>query len=254
MTGALEGEVAVITGGAQGVGFGIAQEFLEAGATVVLTDLKQQRLDTAVAQLGPRSSGIVADVSKRSHMAQMYREVHRRHGRVDAVVANAGVGDSAPLGGITEDQFDLIYGVNVKGVLFTVQEALPLLPADGTVVIIGSTASVQALPGMSLYSGAKAAVRALVRGWIQDIKGSGVRINVLSPGAVDTPSLRIALAGASGADQVDAKVMQMGEGNPIGRLADPREIGKAAVFLCGAASSFITGVELFVDGGMAQTG
>jgi NAD(P)-dependent dehydrogenase (short-subunit alcohol dehydrogenase family) len=169
-------------------------------------------------------------------------------------VANAGVGDSAPLGGITEDQFDLIYGVNVKGVLFTVQEALPLLPADGTVVIIGSTASVQALPGMSLYSGAKAAVRALVRGWIQDIKGSGVRINVLSPGAVDTPSLRIALAGASGADQVDAKVMQMGEGNPIGRLADPREIGKAAVFLCGAASSFITGVELFVDGGMAQTG
>jgi NAD(P)-dependent dehydrogenase (short-subunit alcohol dehydrogenase family) len=107
---------------------------------------------------------------------------------------------------------------------------------------------------MSLYSGAKAAVRALVRGWIQDIKGSGIRINVLSPGAVDTPSLRIALAGASGADQVDAKVVQMGEGNPIGRLADPREIGKAAVFLCSAASSFITGVELFVDGGMAQTG
>ena len=169
-------------------------------------------------------------------------------------MANAGVGDSAPLGSITEKQFDHIFGINVKGVLFTVQPALKLLPRDGTVVIIGSTASIQAQPAMSLYGGAKAAIRQFVRGWIQDVKGSGVRINVLSPGAVDTPSLRTALAGALGADQVDAKVTSMGEGNPLGRLADPREIGRVAVFLSSAASSFITGVELFADGGMAQTG
>ena len=184
----------------------------------------------------------------------MYAEVVSRHGRLDAVVANAGVGDSAPLGTITERQFDFIFGVNVKGVLFTVQAALPHLGSGGTVVIIGSTASIRARYGMGLYGGSKAAIRQFVRGWIQDVKGSGVRINVLSPGAVDTPSLRIALEGASGANQVEAKVREMGEGNPIGRLADPREMGKAAVFLTSEASSFITGVELFVDGGMAQTG
>jgi NAD(P)-dependent dehydrogenase (short-subunit alcohol dehydrogenase family) len=151
-------------------------------------------------------------------MEAAYRQVIERHGHLDAVVANAGVGDSAPLGSITEKQFDFIFGVNAKGVLFTVQAALPLLPAGGTVVIIGSTASIQAGPGMSLYSGSKAAIRASVRSWIQEIKGTGVRINVLSPGAVDTPSLRIALAGALGADQVQAQVNKMGEGNPTGRL------------------------------------
>lgn len=250
----LEGKVAVITGGGQGVGLGIAQEFIEHGATVVVTDLRQEQVDGAVGVLGPKSSGIVADVSKLSDMEAMYQEVIARHGRLDAVVANAGVGDSAPLGSITEKQFDFIYGVNVKGVLFTVQPALPHMPNGGTVVIIGSTASIQPPPGMSLYGGAKAAIRNMVRTWIQDIKGSGVRINVLSPGAVDTPSLRGALEGASGADQVDALVAQMGEGNPVGRLADPREMGSAAVFLSSDASSFITGVELFADGGMAQTG
>lgn len=250
----MEGKVAVITGGAQGVGFGIAQEFVEHGATVVLTDLRQEPLDDAVAALGPNSSGIVADVSKLSDMEAMYAEVAAKYGRLDAVVANAGVGDSAPLGSITEKQFDFIFGVNVKGVLFTVQQALPLMRDGGTVVIIGSTASIQPPKAMSLYGGAKAAVRAMVRTWIQDLSGAGVRVNVLSPGAVDTPSLRTALEGASGADQVDALVTKMGEGNPLGRLAHPREMGKAAVFLSSDASSFITGVELFADGGMAQTG
>jgi len=250
----LEGKVAVVTGGAQGVGLGIAHEFVEHGANVVVTDLRQKQLDEAVAVLGPRSSAIVADVSKLSDMEAMYKQVIARYGRLDAVVANAGVGDSAPLGSITEKQFDYIFGVNVKGVLFTVQPALPLLPSGATIVIIGSTASIQPPAGMSLYGGAKAAIRNMVRSWIQDIKGSGIRINVLSPGAVDTPSLRIALEGASGPDQVDALVAKMGDGNPVGRLASPREMGKAAVFLCSDASSFITGVELFADGGMAQTG
>lgn len=251
---AMDGKVAVITGASRGVGLGIAEEFVASGATVVITDIEQAGIDDAVASLGPRSSGINANVTNLEDMADVYREVMAKHGRLDAVVANAGVGDSAPLGSITEKQFDFIFGVNAKGVLFTVQAALPFLPRGGTVVIIGSTASIQALPGMSLYGGSKAAIRQFVRAWIQDTKGSGVRINVLSPGAVDTPSLRIALAGASGADQVDTKVREMGEGNPLGRLADPRELGKAAVFLSSDASSFVTGVELFADGGMAQTG
>ncbi|MGH3150707.1 MAG: SDR family NAD(P)-dependent oxidoreductase [Streptosporangiaceae bacterium] len=252
---AMEGRVAVVTGGSRGVGFGIAEEFVGQGASVVITDIDQALLDEAVAALGPEVSGFKADVTSLADMEALYSQVLARHGRLDAVVANAGVGDSAPLGSITEKQFDFIFGVNAKGVLFTVQPAMPLLPSGGTIVIIGSTASVKAEYGMSLYGGSKAAIRAFVRAWIRDIRGSGVRINVLSPGAVDTPSLRNALHGSLGEPgQVDAWIKERGEESPIGRLADPREMGKAAVFLSSDASSFVTGVELFVDGGMAQTG
>jgi NAD(P)-dependent dehydrogenase (short-subunit alcohol dehydrogenase family) len=250
----MDGRVAVVTGAGRGVGLGIAEEFVAEGATVVITDIDPDMLDDAVKTLGPKASGFKADVTSLDDMEALYREVIARHGHLDAVVANAGVGDSSPLGSATEKQFDFIFGVNAKGVLFTVQAALPMLPPGGTVVIIGSTAGIQGLPGMGLYGGSKAAVRGFVRSWIQDVKGTGIRINVLSPGAIDTPSLRIALAGASGADQVDAKVEQMGEGNPMGRLGHARELGKAAVFLSSDQSSFVTGIELFADGGMAQTG
>jgi NAD(P)-dependent dehydrogenase (short-subunit alcohol dehydrogenase family) len=248
----LEGKVAVVTGGASGIGLAIAREFVEEGASVVVTDLGQAQLDEAVAAIGPKCSGVVADVSKLADMEAMYAEVMARHGRLDAVVANAGIGDHAPLGSITEEQFDRTFNINVKGVLFTVQPALALLPCGGTIVVIGSTASIEPPRGMSLYGGAKAAVRSCVRAWIQDIKGSGIRINVLSPGAVDTQSLRDALGMAQGPDQVEAAVKAMGEDNPIGRIADPREIGKAAAFLSSDGSSFVTGVELFADGGLAQ--
>ena len=235
----MDGKVAVITGAQRGVGFGIAEEFIANGATVVITDIDQQGIDEAVAKLGLRSSAIKADVTSLADMEAAYRQVIERHGHLDAVVANAGVGDSAPLGSITEKQFDFIFGVNAKGVLFTVQAALSLLPAGGTAVIIGSTASIQAGRGMSLYSGSKAAIRAFVRSWIQEIKGTGVRITI-----VDQRNHHL----------FQAQVTRMGEGNPSGRLADPREMGKAAVFLSSDASSYITGVELFVDGGLAQTG
>jgi NAD(P)-dependent dehydrogenase (short-subunit alcohol dehydrogenase family) len=250
----LDGKVAVITGGAQGVGLGIAQEFVDYGATVVITDINEETVKKAGAALGPNVTAVVADVTKLDQMQSMYSEVIATHGRLDAVVANVGAGDSNSVTSITEEQFDFVFGVNVKGVLFTVQPALNLMKDGGTVVIVGSTASIQPPTGMSLYGGAKAAIRNMVRAWIQEIKGAGVRINVLSPGAVDTPSLRLALADASGADQVDALVTKMGDGNPLGRLAQPRELGTAAVFLSTEASSFITGVELFADGGMAQTG
>jgi NAD(P)-dependent dehydrogenase (short-subunit alcohol dehydrogenase family) len=252
MSFSLAGKVAVITGGGQGVGLGIAQEFVAHGATVVITGRRQATLDEAVRVLGPKSSGIVADVSKLSEMEAMFREVMARHGRLDTVVANAITNANGPLGTITEEQWDHTFNTNAKGVLFSVQPALPLMKSGGTFVLIGSTASVQPPPSMSLYGGAKAAVRCMVRAWIQDIKGSGIRINVLTAGAIDTPSLRTALESASGADKVDAAVAKMGEGNPIGRLGKPRDIGKAAVFLASDASSFITGVELFADGGMAQ--
>lgn len=248
----LEGKIAVVTGGASGVGLGIAQEFVDQGAHVIITDLQQKALDDSVPRIGPNCSGIVADVTRLSDMEAVYEDVRNRHGRLDTVVANAGIGAHAPLGAITEEQFDQTFNVNAKGVLFTVQPALPLLRPGGTIVIIGSTGSIQPPRGMGLYGGSKAAVRAFIRSWIQDIKGSGIRMNVLSPGAVDTDSLRRALAMAQGADQVDAAVTLMGEGNPTGRIANPREIGRAAAFLSSDASSFITGIELFVDGGMAQ--
>ncbi|MGW4769008.1 SDR family NAD(P)-dependent oxidoreductase [Nocardia sp. NPDC004278] len=252
MTLALEGKVAVITGGASGVGLGIAQEFIAQGATVVITDLEQKAIDDAATKIGGNCTGIVANVARLADMEAVYREIESLHGRLDVVVANAGIGAHAPLGEITEEQFDRTFNVNAKGVLFTVQPALRLLPDGGAVVIIGSTATIEPPQGMSMYGGAKAAIRCFVRAWIQDVKGSGVRMNILSPGAVDTESLRSAMAMVRTPDEVDAAVRQMGAGNPTGRIADPREIGQAAVFLSSDASSFVTGVELFVDGGMAQ--
>jgi NAD(P)-dependent dehydrogenase (short-subunit alcohol dehydrogenase family) len=216
--------------------------------------LNEDTLNRAGDALGPNATTAVVDVTDADQMRAMYDDVVATHGRLDVVAANVGAGDSNDVRSITEQQFDFVFGVNVKGVLFTVQPAIRLMKDGGTVVIIGSTASIQPPTGMSLYGGAKAALRNMVRAWIQEIKGTGIRINVLSPGAVDTPSLRLALADAAGADEVDALVTKMGEGNPLGRLARPRELGTAAVFLASEASSFITGAELFADGGMAQTG
>lgn len=250
----MDGKVAVVTGAGRGVGFGIAQEMAAAGARVVVTDLSQEDVEAAAERIGSGAEGLTADVTRLDSMQAMYAEVMKRHGRLDAVIANAGVGDGALLGSITEKQFDFITGVNLKGVLFTVQAALPHLKPGATAVIIGSTASIQSQMGMSVYGATKAGLRMFVRTWIQDVKGSGIRINMLSPGAIDTPSLRKAFADASGPENVDANVKRMGEGSPLGRLGDPREIGQAAVFLSSDQSSFITGVELFVDGGIAQTG
>lgn len=250
----MQGKVAVVTGGMRGLGYAIADELISNGATVVITDVDKNGLDEAVAALGSQCSGALADVTDEAAMKGLFNDVTKQHGRLDVVVANAGAGDSAPLGSITERQFDKIYSINVKGVLFTIQGALPHLGSTGSVVILGSTGSIQAQHGMSMYGGSKAALRACVRGWIQEVKGTGVRINILSPGAVDTPSLRLAFEGASGADNVDERVKAMGEGNPIGRLVRPDEVAKATLFLASDNSSGITGVELFVDGGVAQTG
>ena len=250
----MDGKVVIVTGADRGVGFGIAQEMAAAGARVVMTDLSQEDVEAAAAQVGSGARGLTADVTQLASMEAMYAEVMRLYGHLDAVVANAGVSDGAPLGSITEKQFDFVTGVNLKGVLFTVQAALPHLKPGGTAVIIASTASIQAQQGLSVYGATKAGLRMFVCTWIQGLMGSGIRINMLSPGAIDIPSLRKAFVDASGPENVDANIKRMGKGNPLGRLGDPREIGKAAVFLSSNQSSFITEVELFADGGVAQSG
>jgi NAD(P)-dependent dehydrogenase (short-subunit alcohol dehydrogenase family) len=250
MNMSLEGKVAVVTGAAGGIGFAIAEEFVRQGASVVVADLQKEQVEKAVATLGSKSFGIVADVSKLSDMEALYREVKSRYGRLDAVVANAGIGDHAALGSITEKQFDRTFGVNVKGVLFTVQPALPVLQKGGAVVIIGSTASECPPPGMSLYGAAKGAVRNLVRSWVFDIKGSGIRMNVLSPGTVDTQSLRTAMTNALGAERATVAVDAISARSPSQRIGAPREIGAVAAFLCSDAASYVNGVELFADGGL----
>jgi NAD(P)-dependent dehydrogenase (short-subunit alcohol dehydrogenase family) len=250
MSTSLEGKIAVVTGGASGIGFAIAEQFVRYGARVVIADLQQAQIDRAVAAIGSKCSGVRADVSKLVDVEALYQHVMTTHGRLDAVVANAGIGDHGRLGKITEAQFDRTFGVNVKGVLFTVQSALPLLESGGTVVIIGSTASEYPPPGMSIYGASKAAVRNLVRSWIYDVRGSGIRMNVLSPGTVDTESLRRAMTDALGAERAAGAVNAISERSPSRRIGSPREIGEVAAFLSSDASSYINGVELFVDGGL----
>jgi NAD(P)-dependent dehydrogenase (short-subunit alcohol dehydrogenase family) len=252
MSHSLEGKVAVITGGTQGIGLAIAKEFAENGAVVVVTGRDQGRLDEAVAQIGPNASGVRADAGSPSAMDAMLMDVKARHGRLDAVVANAVVDDHAPLGKITEEQFDKMIGTNLKGVLFAVQSAVPLMSSGGSIILIGSTASVAPPAGMSIYGAIKAGFHGMVRALIQDAKGTGVRINILSPGAVDTPSLRRALGKAAGADRVDGIVQSMAQRSPLGRIGEAREIGQVAVFLASDASSYVNGVDLFADGGLTQ--
>jgi NAD(P)-dependent dehydrogenase (short-subunit alcohol dehydrogenase family) len=253
MSHSLDGKVAVITGGTQGIGLAIAREFVGNGATVVVTGRDQGRLDKAVAEIGPKASGVRADAGSPEAMDAMLKDVKARHGRLDAVVTNAAVADDhAPLGKITAEQFDRMVGTNLKGVLFAVQSAVPLMSSGGSIILIGSTASVAPPAGMSVYGAIKAAFHGMVRALIQDVKGTGVRINVLSPGAIDTPSLRKALGTAAGADGVDGLVQSMAQRSPLGRIGEAREIGQVAVFLASDAASYVNGVELFADGGLTQ--
>jgi NAD(P)-dependent dehydrogenase (short-subunit alcohol dehydrogenase family) len=242
-----EDKVVLVTGGSTGLGLAIAQEFAGQGAHVVITGRRQEQLNAALADLGVRASAIAADVSKASDLAALFSQIKSTHGRIDVLVANAGMGELAPLGEITEALFDRVFNTNVKGVTFTVQGALPLMGHGGSIVIIGSTASINPGPGLSVYGATKAAVRALVRSWILDIKGSGVRINLLSPGPVDTDSLRNLLA-----EHAEEVIRSLSEKSTLGRIGQAQEIGKAVAFLASDAASYINGAELFADGGASQ--
>ncbi|CAB3872430.1 SDR family NAD(P)-dependent oxidoreductase [Achromobacter sp. CF-sbj1-Ac2-l] len=244
----LNGKVAVVTGGGSGIGLAIAKKLASEGASIVITGRRQAVLDEALPLLGNDAAAIVADVSQVSSLEALYAEVRRRFGRIDVLVASAGGGVHAPLGQITEAQIDQQFSTNVKGVVLTIQGALGLLVPGSSVVIIGSTASIDPGPTMSIYGGTKAAVRNMVRSWVAELKGTGIRINILSPGPTNTDSLREAFG-----EKAEEGLAFLTAKSPLGRIGEPDEIGSATVFLASEASSYINGVELFADGGASQT-
>jgi NAD(P)-dependent dehydrogenase (short-subunit alcohol dehydrogenase family) len=253
MSKQLEGKIAVVTGGTTGIGLAAAKAFATEGAVVYITGRRKPELDAAVAAIGPNAIGVQADSTKLADLDRLYAEVGERHGRLDVLYANAGGGTMAALGELTEQHVDETFERNVKGVIFTVQKALPLLDkatSGASVILAGSTTSSMGTANFSIYSATKAAVRNLARSWILDLKGRAIRINTLSPGPIHTPGL-VELAGPDSANQqglLDYLTSQL----PIGRIGQPEDIAKAAVYLASDASSFVTGIELFVDGGMVQ--
>ena len=245
----LEGKVAVVTGGNSGIGLATARRFAAEGAHVFITGRRQAELDAAVKQIGNQATGIQGDVGSLRDLDRLYAEVKRQQGRIDILFANAGSAELAPLGAITEEHFDKIFGVNVKGLLFTVQKALPLFRDSGSIILNASIVASKGLEASSVYSATKAAVRSFARTWTIDLKGRGIRVNAISPGPIDTPGINnMGLTG----EQTEEFKKNIVATVPMGRMGDPDEIAKAALFLASDDSSYVTGVELFVDGGMAQ--
>jgi len=248
MSKQLNGKIALVTGGTTGIGLATAQELAAQGAQVFITGRRQAELDAAVAAIGGAATGIRADASVLSDLDAVYAQISKTAGRLDIVFANAGGGDMLPLGAITEEHFDRIFGTNVRGVLFTVQKALPLLSNGGSIVLTGSTVSIKGTANFSIYSASKAAVRNFARSWALDLKDRGIRVNVVSPGPIRTPGLGGLVPDENRQGLFDYLAAQV----PMGRLGEPEEVGKAVAFLASDAASFINGIELFVDGGMAQ--
>lgn len=249
MPGKLERKIAVVTGGSSGIGLATAKLFAAEGAHVFITGRRQRELDDAVESIGGNASGIRSDVSDLDDLDRLFATVKEQAGRIDVLFANAGGGEFKPLGEITEDHYERTFATNVKGTLFTVQKALPLMRAGGSIILTGSTSASRGAPAFSVYGASKAAVRSFARNWILDLKGSGIRLNVLAPGATSTPGLHD-LASSEGASREMIRFIEAT--TPLGRLGAPDEIARAALFLASDDSSFVTGIELFVDGGSAQ--
>lgn len=244
----LNGKIALVTGGSSGIGFAAAEELVAQGARVFITGRRQAELDAAVAKLGASATALRADASVLSDLDAVYAQIAKSAGKLDILFANAGGGDMAPLGAITEEHFDSIFGTNVRGVLFTVQKALPLLTNGASVILTSSTTSIQGTAAFSVYSASKAAVRNFARSWALDLKDRGIRVNAISPGPIRTPGLGGLVPDEARQGLFDFLAAQV----PLGRLGEPQEIGKAVAFLASDAASFVNGIELFVDGGMAQ--
>lgn len=240
----LNGKTAVVTGGGTGIGLGAAKRFIEEGAFVYIFGRRQAQLDAALAELGPNARAVQGSVTELADLDRLYDQVRAERGRVDIVFANAGTGSFAPLGEITPEQYDATFDVNVKGLIFTVQKALPLMGQGGSIILTGSTTGEMGTPQFSIYSATKAAVRNLARTWALDLKGTGIRVNVLSPGPTRT-DLALDVVGEEAFEA-------LGAGTPIGRLGEPSETGAVAAFLASSDASFMTGGEVFVDGGLAQ--
>jgi NAD(P)-dependent dehydrogenase (short-subunit alcohol dehydrogenase family) len=250
MAGKLEGKIALVTGGSSGIGLATAQSFIHEGAFVYITGRRQSELDKAVKAIGvTQLKAVRADASSLSDLDRLFEQIKREKGRLDIVFANAGGGSFAPIGSITEELYQQTFDTNVKGVLFTVQKALPLVPDGGSIILNASIAGIKGMPAFSVYSATKAAVRSFARTWTTDLKDRGIRVNVISPGPIKTPILD-GLAETD--EQRQGILQQLTSMVPLGRMGEPDEIGKAAVFLASQDASFIAGAELFVDGGSAQ--
>jgi NAD(P)-dependent dehydrogenase (short-subunit alcohol dehydrogenase family) len=241
--GKLQGKVAVITGGSTGIGFAAAKLFVEEGAYVYITGRRQKELDEAEKAIGRNVTGVQGDVSNLADLDRLYEAVETEGRRIDVVFANAGIGEFAPLGAITEEHFDKLFNTNVKGALFTVQKALPLLNDGCSIILTGSVGSVKGTPAFWVYGATKAAIRNFVRAWTVELKDRRIRSNVLSPGPTETPLVE---------HQPPEAIASIASTIPMGRMGSAEEIAKAALFLACDDSSFVTGIELFVDGGRAQ--
>jgi NAD(P)-dependent dehydrogenase (short-subunit alcohol dehydrogenase family) len=249
--GQLDGKTAVVTGGSTGIGLASARRFAEEGAQVYVTGRRQGELDAAVALIGCGAVGVRGDVSNPDDLDRLYERVAGDGRRVDVLFANAGVGEAALLAEVTEKHLDLILGVNLKGTVFTVQKALPLLNSGASVILSGSIWTVEGPEGFGVYSATKAAARSFARTWANELKGRGVRVNAISPGTIDTPGLDGAIGGADTERGRQVKQFLVSR-IPLGRIGTPEEVADAALFLASDQSRFITGTELFVDGGTAQ--
>lgn len=250
MSDKLKNKIAVITGGTSGIGLATAEQFLAEGAEhVYVTGRRQSELDAAAKKFGSKLTAVQGDVSKPADLEKLYATVKQKHGRVDVIFANAGGGEFVPLAEATEEHIDKWFGINVKGLLFTVQKALPILSPGAAIVFNGSIAGSKGMEKFGVYNATKAAVRSLARTWAVELKDKKVRVNVVAPGPIETPAIE-QLAGSKA--NADAMFDQMAQGIPLGRAGKPDEIATAVVFLASADSSYVNGVELFVDGGMIQ--
>ena len=249
MTNALRGKIVVVTGGSSGIGLAIARRFVREGAFVFITGRRQKELDDAVIDIGGTILGIQADSSNLSDLDRLFSVIKEEKGRVDVLVANAGILEKARIGEMTEAHFDRIFSINVKGLVFTVQNALKIMPDGGAIVLMSSTVANKGLGGNSLYAATKAAIRNFARGWIVDLKERGIRVNTISPGPVETPGLT---AGAPDAATAQIFFAKLATQIPLGRLGAPEDIANAAVFLASEEASYINGADIQVDGGWAQ--
>lgn len=249
MVHSLQGKVAVVTGGSCGIGLATARRFAEEGASVYIFGRRQAELDKAVAEIGGKAYAVSGDVSNPADLDLLFKEIGDRSGKLDIVFANAGIVEMQPLGQITEESFDRQFGVNVKGAVFTVQKALPLLRNGASIILTSSIGAYKGMPAQSVYSASKAAIRSLVRGWAIELKPRNIRVNVVTPGAFDTPGMAALMPDE---EQRKAIQAQMGAGIPVGRIGNPDELANVVAFLASDAASYVNAADFQVDGGFGQ--